>query len=522
MPAFDLGNSGALPDAQTARATDMMMSQGQFRVPIDSGYGDVYRPFATGYKDQRILTLETLYDFFINNVPDPDSALAQDPNFDEKLENHPDVAAAFRIRELTVASMDAQIVASSKAGIDPDFAEKIRAYVEDVIDSMPNKVEWYRQMQRAVLLGGQGHEYVWARVDGVERPVEYYPVHKSRFVFDRLGSMAVLTRTTPVWGAYVARNPSRMPNGEYAFYTPGGRFSYHKYMAEGGPWNRPADEGFLYWGRGEDTRLYIPVTFDHFVIRFRMKWLEKHGMPYTLLYHPDNWNPAEVMQIANSIRGESVARIPKPVGKDKNHFFDVDFEQPAASGVDAFEAFQDRWVKPRIEKIILGSANSLDEAGSKGGYAGKVAMQDNGPSMIFRYDARNIDETINHQLIPYIVWGRWPGLGDEYFPKHMMEGKEEKDEKARLEVAQMASAMVPIREEDIYEASGYEKPGEEDPVVFNPQQMDDPFGGMGGMDGGGNPGIPGAAPPGLPPTAEPGGVSQDGEMAALEAPMGTL
>jgi hypothetical protein len=257
-----------------------------------------------------------------------------------------------------------------------------------------------------------------------------------------------------------------------------------------------------------------------------MKWLEKHGMPMTMLYHPDNWNPADVLQIANSIRGESIARIPKPVGKDKNHFFDVEFEQPAASGVDAFEAFQDRWVKPRIEKILLGSANTLDESGDKGGYAGKVAMKDAGPQMIFRYDARNIDETVNHQLIPYIVWGRWPGLGDEYFPKHRMEGKEEKDEKLRLEVAQIASSMVPIRAEDIYEASGYEKPNEGDETVFNPAQMDDPFGGMGGMDGGGNPGIPGQAPNMDPKGANPpvGGIAQGGggpgEMTALEAPMG--
>lgn len=487
MPPFDMGMSGAVPDAQDARATSLLLGQGQFRVPIDSGYGDVYRPFATGYKDQRILTLETLYDFFINNVPDPDSAMAQDPNFDAKMDTHPDVVAAFRKRELTVASFQWQIQPSEKRDIDPIFAQKVADYVEDVIEDFPNFVEFIRMMQRAVLLGGQGFELVWANVNGYDRPVEYFPVHKSRFVFDRLGNMAALTRSTPVWGAYVGRTPQRMPTGEFAYYTPGGRFIYHKYMAEGGPWQRPADEGYLYWGRGENTRLYIPVTFDNFVIRFRMRWLEKHGMPLTVMYHPDNWNPQAVTDIATQLREESIIRIPKKIGggeMNRNHFFELDFKEPSKMGYDAFQEFQDNWVKNRIERILLGAADT-GEQGEKGGYAAKTQLQDSGPGVIFKYDAQNCSETINHQLIPYIVWARYPGLENKYFPKFVMEPKEEKDEKARLEVAQLASTMVPIRRDEIYEASGFSRPKEGDQdVVFNPNVSENPFEGMGGIGGG--------------------------------------
>jgi hypothetical protein len=471
----------------------MLLSHGQYRVPIDSGYGDVYRPFATGYSDQRILTLETLYDFFINHVPDPDSAMIQDANFDEKLENHPDVASAMRIRELTVASLPWRIDPSEATGIDPSTAEQIRSYVEDVIKNLPNLVEFYRQMERAVLQGGHGHEFVWARDSlGRERPVEYFPVHKSRFVFDRVGNMAILTRTTPVWGAYVNKSPTRMPDGEMAWDTPGGRFIYHKYMAEGGPFGRPASEGYIYWGRGEDTRLFIPVTFDHFVMRFRMKWLEKHGMPHTVLWHPDNWHDEDVRKIARSARGEAVTMIPKPPGKAKDHFFDLDWKEPSKMGYDAFQEFQDKWVKVRVDRLLLGAANTQDD-GEKGGYAGKAMLREAGPQIIFRYDAGNISDTLNSQIIPYIVWGQWPGCPKEYFPKHVMEPKEEKDEKARLEVAQLAAQLVPLRKDEVYDAAGFTRPkeGDEDTVFTGGQE--DPFAGMGGMGGGGPAELPGTS-----------------------------
>lgn len=487
MPRFTMGLSGEAPDAQDARANSLMLGNGRYRVPVDSGQGELHRPFATGYDDQRVLTLETLYDFFINNVPDPDSAMAQDPNFDEKMENHPDVAAAFRKRELTVSSFPMQILPSNKRDADPVLAKKVAEYVQDVIDDLPNFVEFVRQMQHAVLQGGHGHEFVWAKVNGYERPVEYYPVHKTRFAFDRLGNMCILTRTTPVWGSYVGRTPQRMPSGEYAWLTPGGRFMYHKYMAQGGSWQRPAGEGYLYWGRGENTRLYMPVTFDQFVLRFRMRWLQKHGMPLTVIYHPENWSTSDVDKIATQLREESIVRIPKKVGggdEALNHFYKLDFQEPSKMGIDAFKEFQDGWVKNRVDRLLLGSADT-SEQGEKGGFAAKAQLQDSGPQIIYRYDAINASETVNHQLIPYIVWGRWPGLPNKYFPKMVMEAKEEKDEKARMEIATAASSLVPIRRDEIYEASGFSRPNEGDQdVVFNPQVHEDPFAGIGGLGGG--------------------------------------
>lgn len=464
----------------TAVAIRMTHENGQSRIPIDSMIGTLNRPFANkGMRDRRTATLETLYDYFINDVPDPDTAMQQDPNFDEKLRQQPDVHACMRLRELTVASMPARVDPSKAKGLDPKIKQEVADYVDDVFNALPNRCDLYRQMQTAVLAGGQGIEFVWAEEEGIERPVEYYPVHKSRFAFDRLGNMALLTRQAPVWGEYVGANPSMIGNDTFATLTPPGKFVYHKYMAEGGPWHRPAAEGYIYWGRGEDTNLYIPVTFDQFVLRFRMKWLEKHGMPTTILEYPSSEvSVSDVRKIVESIREEAVIAIPKPPGSDPGHFYNIRFEVPPPSGNDAFERFSETWTKPRIEKIILGGANLL-EVGDTGGYSATLDQRDAGASIIFRYDAKNIDETINSQLIPAIVRSRWPNLPPSYYPRHVLASKNDDNEKTRLELLQIAAALVPVREQDVYDAAGLIKPkklesGEEEPSVFLGQKPEQP------------------------------------------------
>src|SRR4051812_163278 len=93
----------------------MRLPRESYTIPKDSGMGGLFRPFAKGQDGARTATLETLYDFFIDSVPDPDEALAQDPGFLDKLHAHPDVVAAMRKRELTVASMPDHIESNPDA-----------------------------------------------------------------------------------------------------------------------------------------------------------------------------------------------------------------------------------------------------------------------------------------------------------------------------------------------------------------------------------------------------------------------
>lgn len=453
---------------QTQAVTVRLMTEGgTHRIPADSLNGRLYRPQAKGWPGGRMATFETLFDFFIDNVPDPDSALAQDADFDEKLRQQADVHACMRLRELTVASMPAHFQPSSDANINKELAQKVADYCDDVFNGLSNRCDLYRQMQNAVLAGGQGIEFNWNLVQGAWRPTEFNPVHKSRFVFDRLGNMSILTRETPVWGSYVAVNPNRanLVDGHQAWPTPPGKFVYHRYMAEGGPWARPASEGYVYWGRGEDTNLYVPVTFGNFALRFWVKWLERYGIPLNILYHPDNESTNNIMAIANSVRGESVAFIPRMANSEFDGFYKLDHFQPSGVGADSFRSFLDDWVRTRVEKILLGGAN-LMQLGPNGSYGATVNQEDRGAQIIFRYDATNIDTTINLQMVPAMCQARFPGLPVAYYPKHTMSAEVGKDRLAEIEILKAAAEMVPVREEDVYEAIGYPAPTDDDKTVF--------------------------------------------------------
>ena len=488
----------ATPPTAIEVATYRVMGEGRRTeiVMADSGSGDLFRPQLTSEYGARTANLETLYDFFINNVPDPDIALIQNPDFDAILAQHPDVHQCMNIRALTVASMPDRYEAAQNTGDDAQ-AEKVKDYVEEVMRAIPRYRDVIRQMQNAVLMGGQGHEWIWAKVNGYARPTQAQPVHKTRFVFDRLGNMALLTRANPVWGSYVSVNPqTKFSDDRLAHYFPRGKFTYHQYNAGvGGTWSRPAEEGYLYYGRGEDVNLYIPVTFDNFVLRFQMKWLEKFGIPLAILNYPDNQATSQQMtQICDDIRGGSTVTLPRPVGTGtEDDLWKLQFVQPTGQGFEAFMEFHNNYTAPRIAKILLGGADQQELADS-GAYAASVSQKDFGPMMIYRYDGQCISETLNTQLIPAVALARFQGLPAKFFPKYVLEPKEEVDREMQLGIVEQAATMVPVREDDVYEAAGISKPAVEEKTIFlggNPMDEfgvnDNPPGGkrngVGGMPG---------------------------------------
>lgn len=491
-----------MPNLSTTQLqTVRMMSEGGPTSPgAGADYvGGVYRPFfAVEDRSERLAGLSTLYDFFINNVPDPDTAYARDPLFDEKMRQHWDAGPCLNLRELTVAGMPSRIEPSAARGIDKGLARKIADYVSDRLEALkPGKVELYEQMQQAVACGGAGHEWIWQRgADGIEFPVTFHDVHKSRFVFDVIGNMSLLTRQTPVYGTYVkpALESESVTDRMGLKQFPAGKFTYHRYRARGGPWYRPAFEGFAYYGRGENNNLYIPVTFDYFVLRFRVKWLEKFGYPPMVLKHPDNTMANVTKKIAQSALDQSVITIPRPVGSGReDDFYTLEALEVQKTGYDAFQEFYERWTKPVITKIVLGDADQQGgkSEGSQGGYSSDVNKKDAGPQIIYKRDALRISETLDIQWIPHVVRAKWPGLPDEYLPRHVMEPKEEKDRVQETEILEKVSMHVPVKETDWYEAAGIEKPGDGEETVGGESQNDPNAGLMEGMDGH----LPGGKPP---------------------------
>lgn len=436
---------------------------GTFKQLPDSGMGPLTRPFARP-DGGPVSTLETLFDFFIDDVPDPDEALKLNPKIREQLRMHPDVVSAMRKRELTVAGFPDRIDPNPAAS-NQDAAKFIAGEVEKVWRNLPNLHHLYQQMESAVMDGGIGLEFIWRREGQVEFPFRWQAIHKSRIVYDRLGNMAIRTRYQPVWGAYVAANAENINEPPLIF--PQGKFIYHMHRMEPGTWDQPELEGYRYFGVGEDVSLYYVITFDVFVLKFRMKWLEKFGMPPTDVYYPDSMPQyqSNLKSIAAQVRGESVCTIPRMAGKEINSLFEVKTREVPKMSYDAFESFSERYTKPRVDSILLGSAEEGQKTDGKGGYSDHVSRRDSGPQVWFKWDATNISSTLNAQLIPAITRGRFPNIPQDLIPIHRIEPKEERDRLQELQLIEGGSKLVPLAESEVYERLGYRKPNVDEKTI---------------------------------------------------------
>jgi phage gp29-like protein len=453
-----------------------MTEDGAQYQPVDTMLGGLWRQMLQGDPNSRVATLETMYDFWINNVPDPDEAIAKDPLLLSRIYMHPDVVSANETRVLTVSGFPEEISPPDNTD-NPQIAEVICNYVKEVWENFPNHRQFFASLQAAVLEGGTGMELIWVKDnDGFERPVNWYQISKTRFLFDRLGNMSLLTRNNPIWGAYIALAPS--PDNIKRF--PAGKFIYHVHKRRPGRWNQPQLEGYQYFGIGEDVALYYPVTFDFYVTRQRMRWLEKYGDPPTDVYYPElaTVTPQVIAQAVSSCRGESVSVWPRPVGTGReNDFWTVTQRDVPTMSNDAFEKFQQGYVARKVDKILLGSAEAT-ERDQPGGYSSEVARQSAGPEIRYLWDAHNISNTINQQLIAPIVLRRFPGCPAHYMPKHKMSPHEERDRLQEAQILQTVTTMVPVPESEIYEKTGIRPPLPGEPTVDMSQPMGmpgDPF-----------------------------------------------
>ncbi len=505
-------------DSTAIQSLAYLTEGGAYRQPADSGLGGLYRPFATNQPGAPVATLETLYDFFVNNVYNPNEALLKDPQFRAKIRMHPDVAPALEKREITVASFPDRIEANPLSK-NPHEAKIVAEYVENVWRQIPNLRKLYQQMQLAVSRGGIGIEFTWMPDStnfgtntwgsSIQRPYRWHSVDQSRFMFDRLGNMSLLTRTQPVWGAYVNANPNNwLKNPIPGKNFPLGKFIYHTHKFEPGTWVDTGLEGYQYFGLGLDVPLYYVVTFDIFCLRLRMKMLEKFGLPPVDIYYPDNTPPGQLRRIADSVRQESVCTIPHPVGVDIDKMWKIVSRDFPKMSYDAFDNMS-QWTASHVAKIVFGDAGeSQKEEGGKGSFTDHVSRRASGAEVYFLWDCQNISATINDQLIPSIVYQRFPNLPWSDMPVHRLEPKEERDRSQEMDIIEKATKIISIAKAEAYERLGFRIPKAGEPVIE--VQQDQPQ--MPGQPGG--PGGPIPPAPGMPVKPK-AGIGQNGANGAV-------
>ena len=196
----------------TYRTTRDLVNAGGIQTTLpDSGFGRVWRPRLTGpYGEEygeRKAVLETLFAYYLDNVRDPDYALAQDPNADELLMSHQGVRPCFLKRSMSVARLNRQILPSRAVDSDPVECQAMADRCEDVFEGIPNIRHLYQQMENAFMMGGQGHEFVWAKdALGTWAPKYFYPIHKEGISEERAGAI-LAAKTREASAAAKEKNP---------------------------------------------------------------------------------------------------------------------------------------------------------------------------------------------------------------------------------------------------------------------------------------------------------------------------
>ena len=396
------------------------------------------------------------------------------------------VWSCYQKRAMGVSSYPYQFLPSTSPDASEAESARMIDYLKEVWNGIPSIRMMHYQQQLAVLHGGSGHEVIWAP-DAIQtlRPVAFHPVHMKQFRADRLGNLCLLTREQPVWGAYVATEPKMIGGSlgaDKMYATPifPGKFMYHTHIKMTAPFDRSQDAGYQYYGRGEAVCLYKIVKFSYYNIQMCMKYNEKHGMPQTIAYYPNQTvDQDQVNAVINSFRDEAIVSIPRRPGMPHDGLFKVEYLMPPKLTTDIFMNFEREWTNPQIERVLLLSIGTMQGGKIGSSLATMVEGSQMGTELAFEWDSENIADTISTQLIPYIIWNvpKWRKVPLAHMPRYSLSAQRSRTRLNELSVVERVNAHVPVSAYDYYNASGVQPPRgvEQDeldaPVMpFNQQQ----------------------------------------------------
>jgi hypothetical protein len=195
--------------------------------------------------------------------------------------------------------------------------------------------------------------------------------------------------------------------------------------------------------------------------------------------------------------GRNIVFFPKPMGDDSDAYkFEV--IEPGAMGLDIMQGIIENYFGGRLKRYILGQELST-EAKATGMGSGVAEAHMDTLSQIVNFDARNLEETLTHELVRYIQQLNFP----ETLGWHMRMSLKTEDDKTqeRMEALNSAYQMgARIAESEVFKTLGLSAPTSGEKILSMQSQQPGGMPGMPGMDG---MDPMGGMPPGEDPSADP-------------------
>ena len=169
--------------------------------------------------------------------------------------------------------------------------------------------------------------------------------------------------------------------------VPHRKFVLHRFGAK---YNNP-------WGLGLGTRLFWPIFFKRQGLQFWLSFAERFGTPVPVGKYPNNAQPAEKATLRAALRAfQQEASIMVPQGMD------ISLIEAARSGIDTYEKLC-RYMDDQITGIVLSKPTGGTHLATDINTNNEIRLE------LVRADGDLLSDTLNRQLVPWIVDYNMPG-----------------------------------------------------------------------------------------------------------------
>lgn len=341
------------------------------------------RPQAMWEPGERIADFKRLFEFYVDIVENTDFGLAQDYKSHERMLRDGQVYSALRLRQIATCSRPVML----KPRNDSEQALRYCRVITKMFERLPMQ-RISLQMLGAIATGSSVQEITWQVNDNLEwYPEALNDVHHTRIAYNTRGQLLLKSTYDPFFG-------EKLPP-----YT----FVVHRNETEGGAWDQALHEGRLLHGRGILDRVYPWHLWKQILLRFALKGTERASSGVLIIKFPkkDASSFAQAQNIAKYFTQSGVVLVPDEAG------WSVELLRGDFSTSEGYTKIIE-YIDEQIAKIIIGNTMLLQTT-SGGSYASLETAEQSTLARLAAFDANNLLETLNNQLIAFIMaMNNWP------------------------------------------------------------------------------------------------------------------
>ena len=472
-----------------------------------------------------LMTFQSIVGSFSRAYINPDEAMRDSIDNAHLMEKDVGLLESVECRQRLTALLDWEIVPEDEKC---QYQVSLAQELQKIIGRIRNFTKYRMWLMKAIWSGRSGiqHKYGYTRVNGSMRMMPtplhrdhngWMPINGDKLIFryeDGLHTsdegayphqMGIKVGVNPGGGKLrIHRDYKTEPvaDGMAVFLKPYERdtFCVHKHMIEDADFHHSYFAGSIH-GVGIRSKIYWEWFLKQEAFAFLMQYLERSAGGIEVWTYPmgdpkalEATKKAAMEKMAN---GRNIVFFPKPMGDDSDAYkFEV--IEPGAMGLDIMQGIIENYFGGRLKRYILGQELST-EAKATGMGSGVAEAHMDTLSQIVNFDARNLEETLTHELVRYIQQLNFP----ETLGWHMRMSLKTEDDKTqeRMEALNSAYQMgARIAESEVFKTLGLSAPTSGEKILSMQSQQPGGMPGMPVMDG---MDPMGGMPPDADPSADP-------------------